>query len=174
MRCSPIRWLRSKASVPMRCCGCSNAKRQPARRQTRCSISACASAAELLSARRWAWSDFSATLVPPASWLPPLMCSTTSLAGPRAACRCSEANIMSHTPLLLGAVAYDPKVVTIWDGFRRYFEKLGLSFDYILYTSYERQVEALFAGQIDVAWNSPLAWLESERLASALGLRAEA
>lgn len=81
---------------------------------------------------------------------------------------------MSHTPLLLGAVAYDPKVVTIWDGFQRYFEKSGLPFDYILYTSYERQVEALFAGQIDVAWNSPLAWLESERLASALGLRAEA
>ena len=25
------------------------------------------------------------------------------------------------TTLLMGAVAYDPKVVTIWDGFRRYF-----------------------------------------------------
>ena len=24
-------------------------------------------------------------------------------------------------PVLLGAVAYDPKVVTIWDGFRRWF-----------------------------------------------------
>lgn len=81
---------------------------------------------------------------------------------------------MSHTPLLLGAVAYDPKVVTIWDGFEQYFAERGLPFDYILYTNYERQVEAQFSGHIDVAWNSPLAWLQSERLASALGRRAEA
>ena len=76
--------------------------------------------------------------------------------------------------LLLGAVAYDPKVVTIWDGFQQYFGQHGLRFDYILYTSYERQVEAHFNGNIHVAWNSPLAWLQSERLAEALGRRAEA
>lgn len=76
--------------------------------------------------------------------------------------------------LLLGAVAYDPKVVTIWDGFQKYFGQHGLRFDYILYTSYERQVEAHFNGNIHVAWNSPLAWLQSERLAEALGRRAEA
>jgi phosphonate transport system substrate-binding protein len=81
---------------------------------------------------------------------------------------------MSATPLLLGAVAYDPKVVTIWDGFQQYFEERGLRFDYILYTTYERQVEALFAGHIHVAWNSPLAWLQSQRLAGRLGRRAEA
>src|SRR5882724_6888394 len=81
---------------------------------------------------------------------------------------------MSHTPLLLGAVDYDPKVVTIWDGFQQYFAERGLPFDYILYTNYERQVEAHFAGQIHVAWNSPLAWLQSERLARAVGRRAEA
>jgi phosphonate transport system substrate-binding protein len=81
---------------------------------------------------------------------------------------------MSNTPLLLGAVAYDPKVVTIWDGFQRYFAERGLPFDYILYTNYERQVEAHFAGHIHIAWNSPLAWLQSERLARAVGRRAEA
>ena len=81
---------------------------------------------------------------------------------------------MTQETLLLGAVAYDPKVVTIWDGFQRYFETHGLPFDYILYTSYERQVESLFKGHIHVAWNSPLAWLQSERLASALGRHAEA
>ena len=81
---------------------------------------------------------------------------------------------MNQMPLLLGAVAYDPKVVTIWDGFQQYFAERDLAFDYILYTNYERQVEAHFSGQIHVAWNSPLAWLESERLASALGRRAEA
>ncbi|MEX2261823.1 MAG: phosphate/phosphite/phosphonate ABC transporter substrate-binding protein [Bryobacteraceae bacterium] len=81
---------------------------------------------------------------------------------------------MSQTPLLLGAVAYDPKVITIWDGFQQYFADHGLPFDYILYTNYERQVAAHFSGHIHVAWNSPLAWLQSERLARILKRRAEA
>ncbi|HXJ40376.1 MAG TPA: PhnD/SsuA/transferrin family substrate-binding protein [Bryobacteraceae bacterium] len=76
--------------------------------------------------------------------------------------------------LILGAVAYDPKVVTIWDGFQQYFAEQGLAFDYILYTNYERQVQAQVAGHIHVAWNSPLAWLETERIAQQQGRRAEA
>ena len=67
--------------------------------------------------------------------------------------------------LVLGAVAYDPKVVTIWDGFRRWFYDQGLPFDYVLYSNYERQVLDLVAGRIDVAWNSPLAWVRTRRLA---------
>jgi phosphonate transport system substrate-binding protein len=81
---------------------------------------------------------------------------------------------MGQNAIVLGAVAYDPKVVTIWDGFQIYFGRRGLDFDYILYTTYERQVEALLAGHIDVAWNSPLAWLQAERIAARLGQRAEA
>src|SRR5579871_2076823 len=67
--------------------------------------------------------------------------------------------------VLLGAVAYDPKVVTIWDGFRRWLREHDLEFDYVLYSHYERQVEDLAAGRIDVAWNSPLAWVRLCRLA---------
>ena len=78
------------------------------------------------------------------------------------------------TPLVMGAVAYDPKVVTIWDGFQEYFRRHGLDFDYVLYSSYERQVEAHLSGQLHIAWNSPLAWLQSERVARRLGRRAEA
>ncbi|HEX3620997.1 MAG TPA: phosphate/phosphite/phosphonate ABC transporter substrate-binding protein [Acidimicrobiales bacterium] len=66
--------------------------------------------------------------------------------------------------LLMGAVAYDPKVVTIWDGFRDWFASRGLAFDYVLYSNYERQVEALLAGHIHVAWNSPLAWVRATRM----------
>jgi phosphonate transport system substrate-binding protein len=80
----------------------------------------------------------------------------------------------NNETLLLGAVAYDPRVVTIWDGFERYFAQHGLTFDYVLFSNYERQVEALFANRIQVAWNSPLAWLQCERIAAALGRRAEA
>ncbi|HEY1338647.1 MAG TPA: phosphate/phosphite/phosphonate ABC transporter substrate-binding protein [Bryobacteraceae bacterium] len=79
-----------------------------------------------------------------------------------------------NNTLLLGAVAYDPKVVTIWDGFQAYFAAHGLDFDYVLYSNYERQVEAQFAGQIHVAWNSPLAWIQAERIAAASGSKAEA
>jgi ABC-type phosphate/phosphonate transport system substrate-binding protein len=76
--------------------------------------------------------------------------------------------------LILGAVAYDPKVVTIWDGFKRHFTALGLRFDFVLYSNYERLVEDQLAGVVDVAWNSPLAWIEAERAASARGRKARA
>lgn len=69
--------------------------------------------------------------------------------------------------LILGAVAYDAKVVTIWDGFKDYFESRGLAFDYVLYSNYEAQVEAHLAGHFHVAWNSPLAWIETARVAKA-------
>ena len=76
--------------------------------------------------------------------------------------------------LILGAVAYDQKVVPIWEGFLQYFRSRGLPFDYVLFSNYERQVAAHLRGQIHVAWNSPLAWLQTERLAARLGRRAEA
>lgn len=71
--------------------------------------------------------------------------------------------------LVLGAVAYDPKVVTIWEGFKGFFIGHGLPFDYILFSNYERQVEALILGYCDLAWNSPLAWVRAERMARAAG-----
>jgi ABC-type phosphate/phosphonate transport system substrate-binding protein len=80
----------------------------------------------------------------------------------------------ANKELILGAVAYDAKVVPIWEGFKTYFEAEGLAFDFVLYSNYERQVEAHLRGDIDVAWNSPLAWLEAERAAKRLGRTAEA
>jgi phosphonate transport system substrate-binding protein len=76
--------------------------------------------------------------------------------------------------ILLGAVAYDPKVVTIWEGFRKWFNEHGLPFDYVLFSNYERQVEAHLRGVVNVAWNSPLAWLEAERAAARAGRSARA
>ena len=79
--------------------------------------------------------------------------------------------VVSTKSLVLGAVAYDPKVVTIWDGFRAWLRGPGgLDFDYVLYSNYERQVEDLVAGRVDVAWNSPLAWVRARRLAAARGV----
>jgi ABC-type phosphate/phosphonate transport system substrate-binding protein len=71
--------------------------------------------------------------------------------------------------VLLGAVAYDPKVVTIWDGFRALLGGRGVEMDYVLYSNYERQAEDLVGGRLDVAWNSPLAWVRTRRLAASRG-----
>ena len=76
--------------------------------------------------------------------------------------------------VVLGAVAYDRKVVDIWEVFAGLFARAGLGFDYALFSTYERQVEAHFAGLVDVAWNSPLAWLQTERIAARLGRSAHA
>ncbi|MFF8990984.1 phosphate/phosphite/phosphonate ABC transporter substrate-binding protein [Streptomyces sp. NPDC014983] len=73
-------------------------------------------------------------------------------------------------PLVLGAVAYDPKVVTIWTGFRTWLQAQQLPFDFVLYAHYERQAEDLVRGRIDVAWHSPLAWLRTRRLGRAAGV----
>ncbi|MEZ4234810.1 MAG: PhnD/SsuA/transferrin family substrate-binding protein [Myxococcota bacterium] len=77
-------------------------------------------------------------------------------------------------PLTIGAVAYDPKVVTIWEGFAAWLGAQGLPTDYVLYGNYERLVAGHLAGECDVAWNSPLAWLETERICRAQGKEAVA
>ena len=71
--------------------------------------------------------------------------------------------------LLLGSVAYDPKVVTIWDGLLGWLRGQGLPIDYVLYSNYERQAAELAAGRIELAWNSPLAWIRARRLAASAG-----
>ncbi|GAA1814856.1 phosphate/phosphite/phosphonate ABC transporter substrate-binding protein [Planosporangium flavigriseum] len=71
--------------------------------------------------------------------------------------------------LVMGAVCYDAKVVTIWTGFRHWLREHDLPFDFALYSNYERQVEDLVAGHIHAAWNSPLAWVRAHRYASARG-----
>lgn len=78
------------------------------------------------------------------------------------------------TPLMMGAVAYAPKVVTIWEGFKEYFRRHDFEFDYVLFSNYERQVEAQFEGSIEIAWNSPLAWVRADRMARARGEQAHA
>jgi len=67
----------------------------------------------------------------------------------------------------MGAVAYAPKVVTIWEGFKAWFAQRGLLFDYVLYSNYEAQVQAQFDGAIQLAWNSPLAYVRAVRMARA-------
>lgn len=66
-------------------------------------------------------------------------------------------------PVRVGAVMYDPKVSVIWEIIRSFFESQGCPIDVAFYGTYELQVAALLDGTIDVAWNSPLAWLDAQR-----------
>ena len=75
---------------------------------------------------------------------------------------------MSKT-IWVGAVAYNPKVVTIWEGMKRYFhEEAHLPVEVVLFQSYEAQVSALLAQpgdpspRIDIAWNTNLAYLQAD------------
>ncbi len=75
---------------------------------------------------------------------------------------------MSRT-MWVGAVAYDPKVVTIWEGMRRYFHaEARLPIEVVLFQNYEAQVSALLGSpgdlvpHIDIAWNTNLAYLLAE------------
>lgn len=81
---------------------------------------------------------------------------------------------MSDT-ILLGAVAYDAKVVTIWEGIREHFQHEGAPMDFVLFSNYERQVEWLLKGFIDIAWNTPLAHVlvqqQSDHQSLSLGMR---
>lgn len=75
---------------------------------------------------------------------------------------------MTLRTIWLGAVAYDPKVVPIWEGMRRYFhDEAQLDVETILFQTYEAQVRALLAARgdpgphIDIAWNTNLAFLQA-------------
>lgn len=82
---------------------------------------------------------------------------------------------MNRRSLLIGAVAYSPKVVTIWEGFRSHFCEYGVDMDYVLFSNYERQLESLLSGVIDIAWNTPLAHVKFQQAANgnsvSLGMR---
>jgi ABC-type phosphate/phosphonate transport system substrate-binding protein len=64
-------------------------------------------------------------------------------------------------PLIVGAVAYTPNVVTIWEGMRDYFADSAAEMDFVLFSNYGRQVDALIDGTIDIAWNTNLAWVRT-------------
>jgi ABC-type phosphate/phosphonate transport system substrate-binding protein len=54
-------------------------------------------------------------------------------------------------------VAYAPAAVTIFEGIRRYFARHDFAVDYVLYSNYDALVGALERGEVEIAWNTPLA-----------------
>lgn len=69
----------------------------------------------------------------------------------------SKAASQKPRTLRLGAVAYSPSSVTIFRSIRYYLAQRDMPVEFILYSNYDEQIKALQDGQIDIAWNSPLA-----------------
>lgn len=65
--------------------------------------------------------------------------------------------------ITVGAVAYHPRVVTIWEAFREYFAGRDQPTDYVLYSNYERLVDALLEGEVDIGWNTNTAFVSVEQ-----------
>lgn len=65
--------------------------------------------------------------------------------------------------IIVGAVAYAPQIVPIWDIIREYvnvyFKDIRL--DYVLFSNYERQVQWLME-KIDIAWNTNVAYIRAQ------------
>jgi len=68
---------------------------------------------------------------------------------------------MAMDRVMVGAVVYDPKVVPIWEGIREYFADAPVGMDFVLFSNYEAQVDALLDGRIDIGWNTNLAYVRT-------------
>jgi ABC-type phosphate/phosphonate transport system substrate-binding protein len=51
----------------------------------------------------------------------------------------------------------------IWDIIKDFFLGEECAIDYVFYSNYSLLVDALLAGHVEIAWNSPLAWLDAAR-----------
>ena len=65
--------------------------------------------------------------------------------------------------LKIGAVAYAPYVVTVFEGIKKHFTRMDVPLDWVLYSNYDALVEAFVRGQVDLAWNGPLAYVKIRR-----------
>ncbi len=63
----------------------------------------------------------------------------------------------------VGAVAYHPRIVTIWETFLEHFEREGVATDYVLYSNYERLVAAVLDGDVEIGWHTNTAFVALEQ-----------
>jgi phosphonate transport system substrate-binding protein len=70
---------------------------------------------------------------------------------------------MNEPSMLVGAVAHDVKMVTVWESLRDYFREHGIQLDFALFSTYERLVESLLRGHVDIAWDSAISHVRVKR-----------
>ena len=63
--------------------------------------------------------------------------------------------------LKVGAVIYSPNVTIIWDIIAKFCKDEGCAIEPVYFKDYKMQVDALINKSIEIAWNSPLARLDT-------------
>jgi phosphate/phosphite/phosphonate ABC transporter binding protein len=64
--------------------------------------------------------------------------------------------------LRLGGAA-SPAYINVFRGLQTHFRRHGLDLDWVLYSDYDALVKAFISGEIDLAWNGPLAYVKIRR-----------
>jgi phosphate/phosphite/phosphonate ABC transporter binding protein len=64
--------------------------------------------------------------------------------------------------LRLGGAA-SPTYISVFRGLQTHFRRQGIELDWVLYSDYDALVEAFVKGEIDLAWNGPLAYVKIRR-----------
>ncbi|MDO4670060.1 MAG: PhnD/SsuA/transferrin family substrate-binding protein [Aerococcus sp.] len=72
----------------------------------------------------------------------------------------------------VGAVVYAPQVTVVWEIISDFFAEEGQPLEMVYFKDYRAQVQALLAGEIDIAWNSPLAHVEATLRSKEVGYSA--
>ena len=54
--------------------------------------------------------------------------------------------------------------MTVFQGLEKLFRNQGIDLDWVLYSDHDMMVDAFVAGEIDLAWNGPLSYVQIKRL----------
>ena len=147
----------------IRCCSFSGARLRPPKWRSTSPMKPCVPVVAPHSAAAYGWNEISAMRGPRRSWLRPQTSFMISSARPSQGCRSFSWRFTVPNVITVGVVAYDPKVVTIWEGIKDHFTANHLATDFVLFSNYDAQVDALLKGWIDIAWNTNLAYVKVYR-----------
>src|SRR5262245_22328285 len=86
-----------------------------------------------------------------------VLSSATLLLAVALSVRADEPAKTDQRVIRLGAVCGGPKAVTVFREIRFYLAQHGMKTEYALYSNYDSLVKALHEGQVDIAWNAPIA-----------------
>lgn len=67
---------------------------------------------------------------------------------------------MMANEIKVGAVVYAPQVTVVWKIISDYFKQSGIDMKCTFYKNYRDQTKGIVNGDVDVAWDSPLAYVE--------------
>lgn len=72
-------------------------------------------------------------------------------------------DVYQEPEIILGCVAYAEKAIPIWEKIKAYMQEEGVKMDVVWFSNYPALTRALKKGFVDIAWNTPLAYLQARK-----------